>query len=108
MLSLTPPWPSPLKGEGICGCDFLPFSSFPGESGLMKGCLGDILPSPFTRAVMVGKREYQQPRVPFGHPGLAIRHPLRGLGGEGLDSMNMMPAAIHNRLQFCDITLAVC
>ncbi len=49
---------------------------------------------------MVGKREYQQPRVPFGHPGLEIRHPLRGLGGEGLDSMNIMPVAFQNRLQF--------
>jgi hypothetical protein len=31
------------------------------------------------------------PRVPFGHPGLFIRHPLRGLGGQVIDGKSVLP-----------------
>jgi hypothetical protein len=54
---------------------------------------GDILASPFSRAGIDEARERSQPRVPFGHPGLAIRHPLRGLGGKEIASMSTPPVA---------------
>jgi hypothetical protein len=57
---------------------------------------GDILASPFSRAGIEEMREKSQPRVPFGHPGLEIRHPLRGLGGKAIVAMNIIPAARHN------------
>ena len=50
-------------------------------------------------------RDKSAPRVPFGHPGLAIRHPLRGLGIQIIDSKNILPEAVCNRLQFWSTTL---
>jgi hypothetical protein len=46
-----------------------------------------------------------QPRVPFGHPGLEIRHPLRGLGVQVMDSKSVLPIAVQNRLQLWDALL---
>jgi len=37
------PGPPPLKGEGISGREFLPFSSFPGERELMRDYLENIV-----------------------------------------------------------------
>jgi hypothetical protein len=54
---------------------------------------------------MEREKRLPQPRVPFGHLGLAIRHPLRGLGVQVVDSESMLPVAIHNRLPFWDTTL---
>jgi len=52
-----------------------------------------FFPSPFSRAGMEKKKEESPPRVPFGHPGLAIRHPLRGLGVQVIDSKSVLPVA---------------
>ena len=57
-----------------------------------------FFPSPLPGAGMNRRRKKSEPRVPFGHPGLKIRHPLRGLGVIAIDSKNILPAAIHNRL----------
>jgi len=56
---------------------------------------------------MEEKRETRQPRVPFGHPGLEIRHPLRGLGGKLIDSINIMPIAFDKRQLFRGITAGI-
>ncbi len=38
---------------------------------------------------MEKKKEESPPRVPFGHPGLEIRHPLRGLGVQVINSKSI-------------------
>jgi hypothetical protein len=62
-----------------------------------SGWVQNFFPSPFTRAGMEKKKEESPPRVPFGHPGLDIRHPLRGLGIIVIDGKNILPVAVQNR-----------
>jgi hypothetical protein len=50
-------------------------------------------------------REESSPRVPFGHPGLEIRHPLRGLGVQVIDGKSVLSIAIYSRPPFWDTTL---
>jgi len=44
-------------------------------------------------------------RLTLGILGLEIRHPLRGLGVQIIDSKSILPVAGYNRLQFWDTTL---
>ncbi len=67
----------------------------------------DFFPSPLPGAGMNRRRKKSEPRVPFGHPGLEIRHPLRGLGVQVIDGKSVLPLAVYNRLQFWDNTLAL-
>ena len=53
-----------------------------------------FFPSPLPGARMNRRRKKSEPRVPFGHPGLEIRHPLRGLGGQVIDGKSVLPVAI--------------
>jgi len=67
----------------------LPYQEiYAGETPALRLLVGqDFFPSPSPRAGMEEKKEESPPRVPFGHPGLEIRHPLRGLGGMAIASI---------------------
>ncbi len=60
------------------------------------GRVRDFFPSPLPGAGMNRRRKKSEPRVPFGHPGLCIRHPLRGLGGVAIASISLRQAVFSS------------
>jgi len=61
--------------------------------------------TPGAKGVVGCRRDACATRVPFGHSGLEIRHPLRGLGVQVIDGKCILPETVHHRLQLGDTTL---